>query len=228
MYSCQKDIIDSTLNPQFTSHMPRQKLIRRAKLEEFPNVFDDPKENKGSWNKIFKNENPIILELACGKAEFAVEMAQKFPDKNIIGVDKKSDRIYIGAKRGLAEELSNLTFARCLIDHLDEYFAPGEVDEIWITFPDPHPKKGGAKKRLTSPRFQEIYKKVIKPGGSIHLKTDALNLHEYTKEVADTDEELRDLYAMDEMPELLQIQTTYEKRHLAEGRKIYYLRFKVN
>ena len=213
--------------------MARQKLVRQAIIAEYQNVLETPEDTKGKWANHFGNQNPIVLELACGKAEFSCGYSEMFPDQNIIGVDKKSDRIYIGAKYGLENELNNLAFCRCLIDNLDHYFAEGEVDEIWITFPDPHPKKNKKNKRLTWPRFLALYKQVLKSGGTIHLKTDAEALHDWTLEIIEQEghnliEAIKDIYSNPDIQEHLKIKTTFEKKHLAVGKKINYLSFQLN
>jgi tRNA (guanine-N7-)-methyltransferase len=212
--------------------MPRQKLIRQAKIEEFPNVLNSPEDMKGKWSEHFGNENPIVLELACGKAEFSCGYAQLHPDRNIIGIDKKSDRIYVGAKHALEEKIDNVAFCRCLIDNLDKYFAADEVSEIWITFPDPHPKKNKKNKRLTWPRFLNLYKKVLKPHGIVNLKTDAEALHDWTLEIIEQEGHdlitaIKDIYSTEGLPEHLKVKTTFEKKHLVNGKKINYLSFSL-
>jgi tRNA (guanine-N7-)-methyltransferase len=212
--------------------MARQKLVRQEKLTEFDNVLEASEELKGNWSKHFKNDNPIILEIACGKAEFSCGYAQMYPDRNIIGLDKKSDRIFVGAKFALDNDLPNVAFCRCLIDNLDDYFEEKEVDEIWITFPDPHPKKTKKNKRLTWPRFLALYKTVLKPGGIVHLKTDAEALHDWTLEIIEQEgHELitaqKDIYADNKLPEHLKIKTTFERKHLALSKKINYCSFRL-
>jgi len=186
---------------------------------------------KGKWRAdIFKNDNPLILELACGKGDYAIALARKYPDKNFIGVDSKGARIFTGAKQALEEKLQNLAFARMRIENITNFFEPGEVDEIWITFTDPFPGKKNAKRRLSHKKFIDRYKAIAKPGAIIHFKTDDLPLFHFTKEQVD---ELKlnilyykeDIYASPFDFEELAIQTYYEKSHLAEGRKINYIRF---
>jgi len=157
-------------------------------------------------------------------------LAEQMPDATLVGVDIKGSRIWHGAKRALDESVDNAKFLRTRIEDLKNYFEDGEVDEIWITFPDPHPRDGKAKKRLSSPRFLDIYKDLLKPGGSVHLKTDNELLFNYTLEVLSQEkwkieEQVDDVYAEEVEYELLHIQTQYEKRHLAEGRRISYVRF---
>lgn len=212
--------------------MPRQKLIRQAKIEEFPNVLNSPEDMKGRWRDHFKNEHPIVLELACGKAEFSCGYAKLHPDRNIIGIDKKSDRIYVGAKNALEEDIQNVAFCRCLIDNLADYFDENEVDEIWITFPDPHPKKNKKNKRLTWPRFLNIYKTILKPRGTVNLKTDAEALHDWTLEIVEQEghkliESIKDIYSHENLPEHLKVKTTFEKKHLSLGKKINYCKFSL-
>jgi tRNA (guanine-N7-)-methyltransferase len=151
----------------------KDKIRRFAEIDTFSNVFqlDAGKPLKGVWaGEFFKNNHPVVLELACGKGEYTVNLAQLFPDKNFIGIDYKGNRIWRGAKTALEENVPNVAFLRIQIENIVDYFAPGEVDEIWITFPDPQPQLGREKKRLTSPRFLDMYKQFLKPGGYINLK----------------------------------------------------------
>ncbi|MDX1642366.1 MAG: tRNA (guanosine(46)-N7)-methyltransferase TrmB, partial [Balneolaceae bacterium] len=166
----------------------KNKLQRFEDIARFENVFEytdfeDTPTPKGKWHQeIFGNENPIVLELACGKAEYTLYLAERNPRKNYIGIDLKGNRIWKGAKYALKNQMANVHFIRMLIDHLPDYFEKGEVDEIWITFPDPHPRGSRSKQRLTSPKFLDIYRKVLKPGSQIHLKTDSDLLFEFTLE----------------------------------------------
>lgn len=227
--------------------MRKSKLQRFAELNTFPNVlqnfnFMEPvvvdHENKivdpkGKWNSIFKNDNPIILELACGKGEYTCEMAIADPASNYIGVDVKGNRMHRGAKRALEQNISNAFFLRTDINILPVFFEANEVSEIWITFPDPHLKKGKEQKRLTSERFLNYYKQILKPGGIIHLKTDDPTLYEFTLETI-KQLNLKLLYADDDIYSkplhhpFLEIKTYYEKMHLEEGRKIKYVEFLIS
>ena len=203
-------------------------------MKTFNNVFELDTSLKGLWHaNYFKNDNPIVLELGCGRGEYTVGMAQMFPEKNFIGVDIKGSRIWRGAKTAFEEEMPNVAFLRCQIDHIMEYFGENEVSEIWITFPDPQPQESREKKRLTHPRFLAKYKEILPDGAFINLKTDSQELHAWTVEMLKeqghkieffTD----DLYAsaMKDDP-LLNIKTTYESRFLAEGKKITYVRFQM-
>lgn len=211
--------------------MPKKKLLRFAEMATFPNVIQMSTALQGRWNSdFFHNANPITLELACGKGEYTLALARLYPERNIVGVDLKGARIWSGAKAALVEGLSNVAFLRLPIERLAEAFAHSEVSEIWITFPDPYPRRAKARKRLTSPRFIAIYRQILSPGGLIHLKTDEVNLFRFTQEVI-AEERLQLLCAIEDVYEgidhnpLLTIQTTYEKRHLAEGRTIKYLSF---
>ena len=175
----------------------------------------------------------LCLELACGKGEYARALAERDPDRNYIGIDIKGARIWKGAKIALEKKIDNIRFLRMQIDHLDEYFASGEVDEIWITFPDPYLRKSKSSKRLTSPKFLDIYKKILKPGGLIHLKTDSEPLFRFTKETlrdtgCKTVDLVEDVYKERPDDELLTIQTFYEKQHLEKGKTIRYVCFKLN
>ena len=184
----------------------------------------------GRWKDFFKNENPITLELACGKGEYTVSLASLHPERNIIGVDLKGNRIYSGALECLQQNLSNAAFLRTQIDKIDTYFLPGEVSEIWITFPDPQPNKPKTKKRLTSPAFLERYQKIIKPKGLIHLKTDNAGLFEYTVEVLKERNHsvlfiTRDLHDSNITDDILSIRTYYENIYLKKEVPICYLNF---
>jgi tRNA (guanine-N7-)-methyltransferase len=211
----------------------KDKLRRFAEISMFSNVLqlEDGKAYKGRWaGDFFKNSNPVVLELACGKGEYAVNMARLFPDKNFIGIDYKGNRIWRGAKTALEDGVNNVAFLRIQIEMLWHYFAPGEADEIWITFPDPQPQLSREKKRLTSPRFLEKYKPLLKPGGFVNLKTDNDNLHQYTSEkIEELDLNLHvkteDLYHSEFADEVLSIKTYYEKKYLQYNKNINYLKF---
>lgn len=175
----------------------------------------------------------VIVELACGGGDYTLGLAQRFPEATVVGVDIKGNRIWHGAARALALGLSNVRFLRIRIEDLARYFAPGEVDEIWITFPDPHPTAGNTKRRLTSHRFLELYQRVLKPGGLLHLKTDNEALFDYSLETVKADgfaavRVLRDVYAPGFVDPLLhEVQTAYEKKYLKQGKKIFYAEWKV-
>ena len=210
--------------------MAQKKLQRFNDIKTFPNVLEYPENMPGEWQNFFKNQNPMILELACGRGEYTVALAGLFPGQNFIGVDVKGNRMYIGAKRSLNEKLPNAAFLRTQIEKLGEYFSPGEVNEIWITFPDPHLRTSRAKKRLTHPRFLRLYKKVLRPGGLIHLKTDSPALYVFTKKVISMyglqlQEDCNDVYGQREIKDELKIKTHYENLDIAQSKKIFYLRF---
>lgn len=213
--------------------MGKDKLRKFAEIDTFKNVhqLEDGKEYKGIWaKKQFGNENPIVLELACGKGEYSVNMAKHFPNKNFIGVDSKGNRIWRGAKTALEEGIENVAFLRIQIDHILDYFEENEISEIWITFPDPQPQISREKKRLTSPKFLERYKIILEPAGFMHLKTDNDGLHQYTtgilKELNYTIlAKTEDLYKSDLLDEILQIKTFYEKKYLTVGKSINYLKW---
>ncbi|NIG52172.1 tRNA (guanosine(46)-N7)-methyltransferase TrmB [Chitinophaga sp. Cy-1792] len=212
--------------------MGQKKLQRFAEIETFPNVLIYPEGMQGKWHEFFHNNNPVVLELACGKGDYTVGMARIFPDKNVIGVDLKGNRIWRGAKTAIDEKLNNAAFLRTQIDKLNNYFNPGEVSEIWITFPDPFLRASKSKKRLTSPRFLELYQPLLAKGATINLKTDSAELYAFTKEVievlgCEVVEDIADIYAMPEIPNLLRITTHYERMHLADNRTIRYIKFKL-
>ncbi len=211
--------------------MAQKKLIRFAQLKTFPNVLEYPEQMAGKWHSFFKNDQPIVLELACGRGEYTIGLAAMHPDKNFIGVDVKGNRMFIGAKYALAKELNNAAFLRTQIEMLTNYFAPGEVDEIWITFPDPQLRTSTAKRRLTHPRFLRLYNQVLKPGGNINLKTDSPALFAFTKKVIELYrlflvEEMDDVYANPHHP-ALDIKTHYEGLDIAQSKKIHYLQFQL-
>ena len=213
--------------------MGKDKLRRFAEVSTFSNVvqLDAGKPLKGKWSQeFFKNNQPVVLELACGKGEYTVNLGRLFPEKNFIGIDYKGNRIWRGAKTALEDGVSNVGFLRIQIEAILDYFTDGEIDEIWITFPDPQPQISREKKRLTSPRFLEKYKQLLKPGGYVNLKTDNAGLHAYTAEKI---EELglklhirtEDLYHSEYADEVLSIKTYYEKKYLQDNKNINYLKF---
>ena len=213
--------------------MGKDKLRRFAEIATFSNVLqlDAGQHYKGKWARnFFKNDNPVVLELACGKGEYTVNLARLFPQKNFIGIDYKGNRIWLGAKTALEDGISNVGFLRIQIETLLDYFGPAEVDEIWITFPDPQPQLSREKKRLTSPRFLEMYKQVLKPGGFINLKTDNDDFYSYTaKMIKEHDLNLHvqteNLYHSEHADEVLSIKTYYEKKYLQNNKNINYLKF---
>jgi tRNA (guanine-N7-)-methyltransferase len=212
--------------------MGQKKLIRFAAIERFANVLQYPEGMAGTWHKFFKNNNPITLELACGKGEYSVALGRENGGRNFIGVDIKGNRIYIGAKKALNEGLSNVAFLRVQIGQLTSYFAEQEVNDIWIIFPDPFLRDGKAKNRLTHPRFLKLYQQVLKPGGTVKLKTDSPELYNFTKEVVAEQgcpvvTDIADIYGKGLATGPLAIQTHYEGLHLADGRTIYYIEFKL-
>ncbi|MBC7887905.1 MAG: tRNA (guanosine(46)-N7)-methyltransferase TrmB [Ferruginibacter sp.] len=211
--------------------MAQKKLQRFADIKNFPNVLEYPGDMKGKWNTFFKNNNPVILELACGRGEYTVGLSKLFPESNFIGVDVKGNRIYIGAKKCLEANISNAAFLRTQITLLPDYFKEAEVSEIWITFPDPHLRTSKAKKRLTHPRFLRLYQQVLKNGGCLHLKTDSPELYQFTKKVIELYklalvEDCDDVYTKSSS-ELLTIKTHYEALDIARSNKIYYLKFRL-
>jgi tRNA (guanine-N(7)-)-methyltransferase len=223
--------------------MGKNKLKRFRENETFTNVLQPSREEilsgnfllKGKWaSDFFQNENPIVLELGCGKGEYTVNLAQQYPQKNFIGVDIKGARFWRGAKTALEEKVPNAAFLRCQIELIDMIFASNEVAEIWITFPDPQIKYKRTKHRLTNADFLEKYKKILAPDGLVHLKTDSEFLHGYTlgllhglgHEILYANHHI---YRNEGAPaEVLAIQTTYEKIYLAQGKPITYIRFRLH
>jgi tRNA (guanine-N7-)-methyltransferase len=201
-------------------------------LATFSNVLEFPKDIKGKWNQFFKNENPIILELACGKGEYAIGLGILHPNKNYVGVDIKGNRIWVGAKKALENKLHNVAFLRTQIELVYDYFAEHEVSEIWITFPDPQLRKSKAKKRLTHPNFLRHYQQFLKPGGYIHLKSDSPDMYNFTQDVirmygGSILENYSDLYGQSEIADELKIKTHYESLDIAQSNRIHYLRFSL-
>jgi tRNA (guanine-N7-)-methyltransferase len=212
--------------------MAQKKLYRFEAIKSFSNVLQYPEGMAGNWQTFFGNQNPVTLELACGKGEYAVELARMYADRNFIGVDLKGNRLYIGAKKSIQLNLSNVAFLRTQIGMIEKYFAPREVEEIWITFPDPQLRKSKAKKRLTHPRFLRLYQQCIRPGGLIHLKTDSPDLYAFTKLVIEMYgltllEDYEDVYANAPLNPELSIKTYYESLDIAQSNKIHYLRFSL-
>jgi tRNA (guanine-N7-)-methyltransferase len=214
----------------------KDKLRRFAEVDTFSNVvqLQAGLPFKGKWNSdFFKDEKPLVLELACGKGEYTVNLGRLFPQKNFIGIDYKGNRIWRGAKDALEDGIANVGFLRIQIETLLDYFSQGEVDEIWITFPDPQPQISREKKRLTSPRFLEKYKQILKPGGTVNLKTDNDDLHAYTAgKITEHGLKLHikteDLYHSEHADEVLSIKTYYEKKYLKDNKNINYLKFSFN
>lgn len=213
--------------------MGKDKLRRFAEITAFDNVIEleDGKVLKGQWAKNhFKNNNPLILELGCGKGEYTINLARLFPEINFIGIDYKGNRIWRGAKTAIEEKISNVAFLRIQIENLLDYFSESEVSEVWITFPDPQPQISRKKKRLTSSRFLDMYKKVLEKGGPVHLKTDSDLLYTFTiskiKELSlITQLSTENLYESAFADHILSIKTYYEKKYLANDKNINYLKF---
>lgn len=212
--------------------MGQKKLQRFAEIKTFNNVLEYPVHMPGRWSSFFGNKNPLVLELACGKGEYAVGLASLHPNGNYIGVDLKGNRMWVGAKKALEAGIKNVAFIRSHIDKIDQYFVEGEVDEIWITFPDPQLRTSRAKKRLTHPHFLRLYNRILKRGGKIHLKTDSPALYRFTKTVIELyglyiAEDIDDVYAMADIREELAIRTYYESLDIARSRRVFYLQFSL-
>lgn len=213
--------------------MGQKKLVRFAEVETFANVLQYPEGMQGKWQGFFKNDNPITLELACGKGEYAVGLGRMYPARNFIGVDVKGNRIWRGAKTALQEGLYNVAFLRTQMDRVTEYFAKDEVQEIWITFPDPQLRLSKIKKRLTHPKFLRLYKQFLQPGGLVHLKTDSPKLYNFTKAVIglyglELAEDQDNVHASPNVSAELKIKTHYESLDIAGSNRIHYLCFKLS
>lgn len=215
---------------RFAENKTFQHLIQ----PEFNEVFNTDYALKHTWaTEYWKNKQAIVLELGCGKGEYTVQLASKFPDKNFIGIDIKGARLWRGAKTALEKSLKNVAFIRSRIEFLSSFFGAQEISEIWITFPDPQKEGRRTKKRLTSSRFLNLYRKILIHGGIIHLKTDSKELYDYTKEllvhnkhtiITDT----TDLYNSGLENDILSIKTFYEQKYLEQGKAITYLKFSLN
>ncbi len=222
--------------------MTKNKLERFAEMKTFSNVIEPSFEEifnadyklKGKWHKnYFQNNYPIILELGCGKGEYTVNLAREYPDKNFIGIDIKGARMWKGAKKANEENIPNALFLRTRVDFINSFFDTDEIDEIWITFPDPQPKK--VKKRLVSTKFLRYYQHFLKDKGIIHLKTDNTDVYEYGCKITDLNnlrvlKNTRDIHNSEdeELKPIRQIQTFYEQMFIDEGKTIKYLSFKLN
>jgi tRNA (guanine-N7-)-methyltransferase len=211
--------------------MGQKKLIRFEAIKSFPNVLQHPEGMPGQWSAFFKNSHRITLELACGKGEYTVGLAKMYADRNFIGVDIKGNRLYIGARICIEQQIPNTAFLRTHIDKLPAYFSKNEVAEIWLTFPDPQLRKSRVTRRLTHPKFIRLYQQVLIPGGRIHLKTDSPVLYQFTKWVVELYgltilEDISDISAGETtIGEELKIRTHYESLDIAQSSRIHYLSF---
>jgi tRNA (guanine-N7-)-methyltransferase len=216
--------------------MSRKKLVRFAQNEVNPNVVQAGKpifeQIKGQWNALqFANDQPLVVELACGRGEFTLGLGRQYPNQNFIGVDIKGSRIWKGSSSATAEGIHTVAFLRTQIQQLQDFFAPGEISELWITFPDPFPRDGDEKRRLTSPKFLEMYKQLVKAGGLIHFKTDNTGLYEYTDLVLKDRPDCQihfntvDFYESELRDAHHGIKTRYEKIFSDKGEKIKYIQF---
>ena len=227
----------------------KNKLQRFSEILSFANVYEnvdaqnpsligldgEKVDLKGKWNELhFKNDHPIILELACGRGEYSLGLAKMFPKKNFIGVDIKGARIWRGAKNAMDDKLDNVAFLRTRIEQIALFFELGEVEEIWITFPDPFLKTRKANRRLTSNKYLSHYRKILKPGSILHLKTDDPTLYEYSLETLQESEQCKIIYQDDDIyskplfSEELEIKTYYEYMHLRDAKKIKYIQFTIH
>lgn len=219
--------------------MAKRKLERYHALHDLDNVIeledyspDTISAHRGRWcESVFGNDQPLILELACGKGDYTLALAEHYPAINFVGVDIKGDRIWRGAIEANEKNLSNVRFLRIYIDHINNYFSSNEVDEIWITFPDPYLNEKKENKRLTSPVFLDRYRKLLKKGGRVNLKTDSPELFDFTLEVI-RDQKLEilsfvdDVHGTDHTVPNMDILTYYERKHLAEGKRIFFVSYR--
>ena len=227
--------------------MGKDKLRRWKENETFDHVFEPnlqdavkgiDGEMKGKWSEIFKNDNPITLELGCGKGEYTVGLARKYPNRNFVGVDIKGHRFWRGAKTAQEESIPNVSFLRTRIEFIEKYFDKDEVSELWITFSDPQPKDEKGTKRITSPFYIEMYKNILKPSSIINIKSDSVLLYDLSKEGYlekgyDIQIDSQDVYGElvdrveEDLRDALEIKTYYEKRWLSEGKKIHFIQLKI-
>ena len=208
----------------------KNKLEKFSEFDAFTNTLDYSHETRGRWHEIFGNSNPIVVEFACGKGEYSIGLARMNPNINYIGVDIKGNRLWKGAKIALEEKLDNVRFLRIEIDKAPEYFAPNEVSESWITFPDPQPHKRN--KRLISGRFLNIYRQIMPATAKMNIKSDSdlfyqTALEQITLDNLICEANINDVYGLTPVPEFLKIRTFYESIWLAEGKKIKYVRFQI-
>ena len=220
--------------------LAKNKLRKFSQMAEFPNVFQPTFEDlksgfsvQGKWkSEVFKNNNPLVVELGCGKGEYSVGLARKYPEKNFLGVDVKGARMWKGASDSVNNGITNVAFLRTRIEFIEYCFEENEVDEIWITFPDPQIKKKRAKNRLTHPKFLELYSNIMQDNGLIHLKTDSQFLHGYTLGIIEgyghiLEDAEHNIYNAVLKRENMEIKTHYEKLFLEKNIPISYLRFRL-
>lgn len=227
--------------------MGKDKLRKWKENKSFDHVFEpdlqsavkgEDQSMKGKWAEIFKNDNPITLELGCGKGEYTLGLARKYPNRNFVGVDIKGHRFWRGAKTAQKESLTNVAFLRTRLEFIERYFEKDEVSELWITFSDPQPKDEKGTKRITSPIYIERYKNILKPGSLIHVKTDSVLLYELSKDgylekgyniLLDSQDVYGELVnrVEEDLVDALNIETYYERRWLSEGKKIHFLQLKL-
>jgi tRNA (guanine-N7-)-methyltransferase len=220
----------------------RNKLKKFAETKTFPIFFQSDYDSiekedfflKGKWRtEFFKNDHPLVIELGCGRGEYTVKLAEKYSNINFIGIDRKGARMWKGCKTAIEKDMKNVAFLRTQINHITHYFDKDEINEIWITFPDPQPKRSKANKRLTSPLFLDCYRKILIPNGIIHLKTDNELLFNYTLDVINElnypiVKMLTDVYSSEQTDESLRIETYYEKKWKEQGLKIRYIKFQLS
>lgn len=211
--------------------MPRKKHIKIAQVRTFSNVFDIENLNvESELKKYFSKEQPLTIELGCGQADYSINLAINFPERNFIGIDRKPNRLWNASKNASAQNVDNVSFLIAYAEKLSEVFKDLKAEEIWITFPDPYPRNGSIKKRLTHPRFLQIYKSILTNNGKVNLKTDDDTLYDYTLQII-KEENLRlifsadDLYSIPNLDYEKTIKTKYEKMHLENGKKIKLITF---
>jgi len=209
----------------------RKKREHVLELYSMPNVFLSPEGIKGNWHeRYFKNNNPIIVEVGCGRGEYTVNLGRRHPDQNFVGIDAKGPRLWRGAKTFMDEEMGNGAFICGLVEIITDYFAPGEVDEIWVTFPDPQHKPSREQQRLVSERFLKLYRQVLKPDGLIHLKTDNTVFYEWAIQSFEQNQGVSvlrhtdDVDKAEDLKDIMSIRTKYEMLFREKGETIKYAR----
>ncbi|KAF0158766.1 MAG: tRNA (guanine-N(7))-methyltransferase [Ignavibacteria bacterium] len=211
--------------------MGRKKYKKITEVRTFPNVFDYKDEAaEAGIKKFFANDNPITIELCCGQADYSISLAEHYPERNFLGIDRKPNRLWNASKNAEARKTNNVALLIAYIERLDEVLKEMKVEEIWITFPDPYPFQSSIKKRLTHPRFLAIYRKLLAENGKVNLKTDDDTLYEYTLQMIEegklkTNFVCNDIYSLEQIPFEYTIKTKYENMHLEEGKKIKLVSF---
>lgn len=215
--------------------MGKKKLERYREIKTLDYYYNELTAPNGNWDRfVFHNKQPIVLELGCGYGDYTIALSRSYSKRNFVGVDLKSPRMYVGVRQLNHDPVPNAAFLRCHVEFIDRFFSKDEVDEIWITFPDPFLKNGSENRRLTSAHFLDKYRQILKDGHIVNLKTDNQVLYDFTLEVLEAEGDAveiihnyDDIYALDERPETWDIKTNYEKRYIERGITIKLISFKL-